>query len=937
MEQHQQEPEKKDEAPQDKKEEQQDQQQQQKVFSLSLFFFFCFVCFMVSLVVKDEAVQLVAVEIETMNGKTKIEFQLPLIVQVCSDRLFLRFFLYFFFFSDLTKSQLSEVRHYLLESEIWYMTRYVFMHKGQKVFFFIFIYFFFLVFIFLIFFQKKISDYTSLGSLLSEEARKSAQPRVHLKISTVPYDLQSALFHLRTLRKRIFPVPNTSSPSLFYSIAGSRSAPTPNEPAKKKKTKKNKNKKKLEAGEKTEANAAPVVNAPASSAPAPAPATAPVTDATATAPSATSASADVASGASSAAAAVAAVVAEPIAPVIVHVDADFSMEQPHLTDYFPKPVDVFPLALKDLSFSGWNPVSAQRRFQGDLFYVEVSTLENKTFVVTAGEKGWFVNKSSKNKLDVSHASQEPPHAVLADLLSSLSPLFRTNFAAINKLSSQVETIETLTFGGAPAPWVGQREALASAMAGRAEDTLLRLSGLVNAPGLHRDWNEEYQILFTQANIASDNRFATLNNLFRVHSEFVEACQKGAVAVVDGEIASINPYEPVGSQMWMHNNIFFSVAANVNGMFDGLGGDLAAHKNASHEITGIRLLRSAGVAGLSACAQCIVDYRGKRVICQSVVPGLLSQGDLTLNMENNNADGDAPAAPPNSHTFGPTDDMSAYIENAEFSKMTSELGRRLGLCKTNVRVGEKTIEVHGPLELRGLVGGDKRKYVFELLRLLPRDTNQKEREKSYCLFRPELLRLFREQQTTIALRKYAEKKKQREEAAKQKEAEAKAADESEDVIYLPDMSVNVNLMVHDDRLVYEKKEAQENETALLDSIGKFLTSLIIPNFVAYCVQNQQIPTDSSVLVAMMHEQGINARYLGEIARLAANSAPSLSALCVEEMLIRGVKHLMRAELATASPGESSAVAARVLNRFLGGRYQKAGAKPSFAGDIPFWEQ
>ena len=53
---------------------------------------------MVSLVVKDEAVQLVAVEIETMNGKTKIEFQLPLIVQVCSDRLFLRFFLYFFFF-----------------------------------------------------------------------------------------------------------------------------------------------------------------------------------------------------------------------------------------------------------------------------------------------------------------------------------------------------------------------------------------------------------------------------------------------------------------------------------------------------------------------------------------------------------------------------------------------------------------------------------------------------------------------------------------------------------------------------------------------------------------------------------------------------------------------------------------------------------------------
>lgn len=181
-------------------------------------------------------------------------------------------------------------------------------------------------------------------------------------------------------------------------------------------------------------------------------------------------------------------------------------------------------------------------------------------------------------------------------------------------------------------------------------------------------------------------------------------------------------------MWMHNNIFFSVAVNVNGMFDGLGGEEAAHKNASHEITGIRLLRSAGVAGLNACAQCVVDYRGKRVICQSVVPGLLSQGDLTLAInsaapaedksegkekqeETKKEEAGATAAAAaasgasdvaaavaaaseklSNHSFGPTDDMNSYIENAEFAAMTSELGRRLGLAKTSVRVGEATVQV-----------------------------------------------------------------------------------------------------------------------------------------------------------------------------------------------------------------------------------------------------
>ncbi len=773
--------------------------------------------------------------------------------------------------------QLAEVRHYLHESDMWFVTRFQFSHYG-----------------------KKIADYVDLGSLLSEEARKAKEPRLALKVVPMPYDLQSALFHLRTLRNRLFPIANTASMSLFYSIAGMRSSggeATGSDAAKKKKKNKKNGKKVVERDS----------NKPG----------------------------------------------DHVAPDVAHLDTDFSMEAPSLADYFPRSVDTTPSTVKSISFSAWNPVPSYRRLQGDLFYVDIVTLENRSLVATASERGWFANNSSMAKFDpASGGGASDVCALLSDLLIAVSPAFKSNFAALNKLNSRVDSIEALPFGGAPPPWVGVREEdeATRPCSSHAEEAFLRLNGFCHPPGMERDWNEEYQILFAQANVTSDNRFATLNNLFRVHSEFVAACQKGAVAIVDGLVATLNPYDPPGSQMWMHNNIFFSIAANVNGMFDGLGGEEAAHKNASHEITGIRMLRSAGVPGLNACAQCVVDYRGRRVVCQSVVPGLLTQGDSQMQLVQSEPGGDekgkaedrdathsAPAV--SSHAFGPTDDMQSYIENTEFTKLTAELGKRLGLRSAMVKYGEKMVQVHGPLELRGLVGGDKRKYVFELLRMLPRDCTQPLREKSFYLYRPELVAMFREHVASLTLKEYAKKKKSKEEETKKRseleEAKKSEGGEEQDMIYLPDMSVNVNLLVHDDRLVHESDEELKRERSLLDSMGKFLLELAIPSFIEVCSQ-VPLPSDLTVLVSMMHERGINARYLGEVATRSAPILPQLAFLCMEEMIVRAVKSLMRAELSGATPGESAAAAARILNRFLGSRFQKSNSKASFSGDHQFWD-
>jgi len=153
-------------------------------------------------------------------------------------------------------------------------------------------------------------------------------------------------------------------------------------------------------------------------------------------------------------------------------------------------------------------------------------------------------------------------------------------------------------------------------------------------------------------------------------------------------------------------------------------------------------------------------------------------------------------------------------------------------------------------------------------------------------------------------------------------------------YLPNMEVNVNVFVRDGNLVYEVEEESGKDKSMLEQVGKFLTSLAIPGFINACAQ-VNMPSDLTVLVPMMHERGINARYLGVIAESSATPLPVLSLLCKEEMIVRGAKAVLRKRLAAASVGESAGEAKKFLNSFLG--KPRGGAKNAFAGDRAVWEE
>lgn len=55
------------------------------------------------------------------------------------------------------------------------------------------------------------------------------------------------------------------------------------------------------------------------------------------------------------------------------------------------------------------------------------------------------------------------------------------------------------------------------------------------------------------------------------------------------------------------------------------GDSAARKAAGHDLRSQQLLQGLDIKGLSSVLSCVVDYRGERLIAQTIIPGVLLQG------------------------------------------------------------------------------------------------------------------------------------------------------------------------------------------------------------------------------------------------------------------------------------------------------------------------
>ena len=430
--------------------------------------------------------------------------------------------------------------------------------------------------------------------------------------------------------------------------------------------------------------------------------------------------------------------------------ADYDFEAPASIHTLLLPyTEPLPKTIKSISVSAWNPPPPHLRQKGHLLYLLLTTNEGEQFQITSHISGFYVNRSSNTKFDP-FPRQAPKNASahsLLSLISKLSPSFESSFKALLEKNSQKEPlaqipiINTMPFS----PWLvsTSESSLSSHQPDlcRTQEPLL-VAGVENAEML-RDWNEEFQSTRELTKETVQDRVFRERVTSKLFADYTEAATRGAVMVARGEIAPLNPTEQADAQIYVHNNVFFSYGADGVGIFTSEGGDEAARVAVGKDIAGVRLVNQLDIDGLFTTGTVVVDYLGKRIFCQSIIPGIFRQREPGENQVD----------------YGGVDGRDVVAENPTFVPVFSKLSKALRVKKHDVWDKEgKKHALEGSVETKGLLGTDARKYVLDLYRLTPLDVawleeywtdvsegNEKPRNANYphrmAVLRPELIEIY----------------------------------------------------------------------------------------------------------------------------------------------------------------------------------------------------
>ena len=309
---------------------------------------------------------------------------------------------------------------------------------------------------------------------------------------------------------------------------------------------------------------------------------------------------------------------------------------------------------------------------------------------------------------------------------------------------------------------------------------------------------------------------------KVLVDFGEASVHGVKAIFDGQIAPMNPNEATRSQVYLHNNIFFSRAVDAGvETFKIAKGDRAARKSASRDVLCLGALHRIERSGLHTLATVLVDYLGTRFVCQSILPGILS-GEKTHTLLYGAVEAGSPLMWDKEmhelleNTLGKalmiatrplpreplTEDRAAEIQ--EFKNSSPLYLEKREEEKKDDENAPTTIAVCAPIEAKGIRGSDQRKYVLDMTRLTPRDANWvsetnggtgnweallkqngnskvghnipnsvDDDEWTLAVLRPELVTNY----TQVSMAKYLKEKSAKESAEKEGKSEAKPTDSS----------------------------------------------------------------------------------------------------------------------------------------------------------------
>jgi protein TIF31 len=626
---------------------------------------------------------------------------------------------------------------------------------------------------------------------------------------------------------------------------------------------------------------------------------------------------------------------------------------PDLSVLLPKETPPAPKTVKLITLSPWNPPPAQWRQKGHLLYLAVTTNEGEQYHVTGHVGGFFVSNSSKEKFNPTprtDAKGASAHSLFS-LLGKISASFAKSFAEFQQFTSTKEPLATFQIGNTvpSAPWIvpSASSPLCAHISDstRSQETFL-LGGAENTDSL-RDWNEEFQSAKELPKDTIQDRVFRERLLAKLYADYNDAAARGAVLVARGEVAPLNPTEGRDAQIFVYNNVFFSFGADGVGTFTSEGGDEAARVATGKDVLGVKLVNQLDIDGLYTPGTVVVDYLGRRIVGQSIVPGIFKQ----------------PEPGENQIHYGAVDGKDVVAADESFAPSFEKLAQSLRIKKHAVWDKEnKRFDLEASVEMKGLLGTDGRKYVLDLYRVTPLDIawmedsgpEGAEYPHRMTVLRPELVETLGKQkardfvsaelQKRGALKKQgdateeAKREKPEEEAEKTEKTEkteetevageeGDTAEDKKDEVKAEndriDMS-NFKFALNPDvfsgqnpQTDEEKEEMAKDEQEVRDACT-YLRDTVIPSLVRDLSESDiSFPMDGRSLTSLLHRRGINLRYLGKLASLSDNTRlECFREVCIREMIARSFKHVAAKYLKTLPLPLTSACFSHLLNCLLG---------------------
>ncbi|KAM7266178.1 hypothetical protein ACFE04_004075 [Oxalis oulophora] len=590
------------------------------------------------------------------------------------------------------------------------------------------------------------------------------------------------------------------------------------------------------------------------------------------------------------------------------------------------------ICVDSIVFSSFNPPPSHRRLVGDLIYLDVETLEGNKFCITGSTKTFYANSSSGEILDPRPTKSNFEATTLIGLLQKISSNFTKAFLDILERKGKAHPFENVQSMLPPNPWLGsypfpehRRDAA------RSEDAVILSYGTeLELIGMHRDWNEDLQSCREFPQTASQERILRDRALYKITSDFVDAAVSGAVGVINRCVPPINPTDPECFHMYVHNNIFFSFAVdgdlkqlsnkiksdinsnigNTNAVpnssekgsnerdgatsngenCDGLSGDLskvggeaqcaeneqATYASANNDLKGTIAYQEADVPGLYNLSMAIIDYRGHRVIAQSVLPGIL-QGDKSDSL-----------------LYGSVDNAKKIRWNEDFHSKMVEAAKRLHLKEHLVLDGSgNEFRLAAPVECKGIYGSDNRLYVLDMMRVTPRDANRTGPGSRFCILRPELIKAFCQCKDGAASGPEC--------------APAERSESREETHFNPNVFTEFKLAGSPTDITADEENVRK--------VSSYLVDIVLPKFVQDLCALEVSPMDGQTLTEALHVHGINVRYIGKVAE-GIKHFPHLWDLCCNEIVVRCAKHILKDVLRGTEDHDVGSAIAHVLTCLFG---------------------